>query len=34
MEAVAEDSEGTAVEVSRDKGELNDVLARLEEDYK
>lgn len=31
-EAVQEDSRGTAVQVTRDKGELNDVLARLEEE--
>ncbi|WIM68181.1 MetQ/NlpA family ABC transporter substrate-binding protein [Corynebacterium breve] len=34
MAAVDEDSKGTAVEVSRDKEELNDVLARLEEEAK
>ncbi|MHA2788144.1 MetQ/NlpA family ABC transporter substrate-binding protein [Corynebacterium sp. S7] len=30
-EAVAQDSEGSAVQVTRDQSELNDVLARLEE---
>ncbi|WP_018297685.1 MetQ/NlpA family ABC transporter substrate-binding protein [Corynebacterium lubricantis] len=33
-EAVAQDSEGTAVQVTRDQAELNDVLARLEEESK
>lgn len=33
-EAVQQDSRGTAVEVTRPKGELNDILARLEENEK